>query len=90
MKDIKTFKEYRLTEDNKQEVIMVEEFKKHVKDGYIPDQIVFGTKEGTSSTPNQYLTDREKQVMLSTLQWLGSHVGQCYLRDCGLLNEFKY
>lgn len=90
MKNIKTFKEYRLTEDNKQEIVMINQFKNDVKDGNIPDLIVFGVREGASTQPKEYLTDREKQVMLSTLQWLGSHVGQCYLRDCGLLNEFKY
>lgn len=90
MKDIESFNKHRLNDKNKQELIQVETAKK-VLIGLNPDLIIFGTKQGsTSDMPNDYLTDREKQIMLTTLQWLGSHVGQCYLRDCGLLNEFKY
>ncbi len=33
--------------------------------------------------PNEYLTDREKQIMISTIQWLGSPVGTGFLEKCG-------
>ena len=33
--------------------------------------------------PAEYLTDREKQIMISTIQWLGSPVGQGFLEKCG-------
>jgi len=31
----------------------------------------------------EYLTKREKEIMISTIQWLGSPVGQSFLNDCG-------
>lgn len=42
------------------------------------DLIVFG-----HGKPLDYLTDREKQIVLSTVQWLGSPVGQGFLNNCG-------
>lgn len=33
--------------------------------------------------PTEFLTDREKQIMISTIQWLGSPVGQGFLNYCG-------
>ncbi len=29
------------------------------------------------------LSDRDRQVAATVVQWLGSHVGQCFLRDLG-------
>ncbi len=89
MENTESFNKHRLNDKNKQEVIQVDVAKKTFKNE-IPDLIVFGTKQGTSGTPKEYLTDREKQIMLTTLQWLGSHVGQSYLKECGLLTEFRY
>jgi len=44
--------------------------------------IVFG--HGSNSfSPLDYLSDREKQIVLSTIQWLGSSVGQGFLNNCG-------
>lgn len=34
--------------------------------------------------PLDTLSDRERQIMINTIQWLGSPVGQSFLRDCGL------
>ncbi len=46
------------------------------------DLIIFG--HGSNSfRPLDYLSDREKQIVLSTIQWLGSPVGQGFLRECG-------
>jgi hypothetical protein len=46
------------------------------------DLIVFG--HGSNSfRPLDYLSDREKQIVLSTVQWLGSPVGMGFLNNCG-------
>jgi hypothetical protein len=46
------------------------------------DLIIFG--HGSNSfRPLDHLSDREKQIVLSTVQWLGSPVGQGFLRECG-------
>lgn len=41
------------------------------------DRLVFG--HDNNHFPNDNLSDRE----ISTIQWLGSPVGQGFLRDCG-------
>lgn len=77
-----TFKGHRLSQ-NPMELKHLEVFKQKVDGKYSPnamDFLVFG-QEGSS--PKDFLTDREKQIVYSTIQWLGSHVGECYLRDCG-------
>jgi hypothetical protein len=52
------------------------------------DNIFFGTGKG-GVRPADHLTDREKQIVLSTIQWLGSPVGQGFLNDCGFDKEKK-
>lgn len=52
------------------------------------DRLVFG-HPSNSFDPNDYLSDREKQIVISTIQWLGSPVGQGFLRDCGFKLENK-
>lgn len=89
MKNIESLNKHRLNDQNKQEVVMVEVAQKMLTHS-MPDQIIYGTKLGSLSMPNDYLTDKEKQIMLTTLQWLGSHVGQSYLKECNLLSEYKY
>ena len=44
-------------------------------------RIVFGTYYGTA--PNDYLNPKEEKIVVSTIQWLGSPIGQNFLRDCG-------
>ena len=89
MENTESFNKHRLTEKNKQEVTNVAVAKEILCDEKaIADQIIFGTDK--YGHPNEYLTEREKQIMLTTLQWLGSSVGQSYLQQCGLLKEFKY
>lgn len=37
--------------------------------------------------PDRYLTDEESALVVSTIQWLGSPVGQSFLRDNGFKRE---
>ena len=48
--------------------------------------IIFGPADSNSTYPADYLSDREKQIVLSTVQWMGSPVGQHFLQE----NGFKY
>ncbi len=43
--------------------------------------IVFG--DNGSMNPVNYLTNEEKQIVISTIQWLGSPVGKYFLSQCG-------
>jgi len=35
------------------------------------------------TAPSEYLTPREESIVISTIQWLGSPVGQNFLREMG-------
>jgi hypothetical protein len=78
---MKSLKEYRL-KTNPQEKVFVDKFIKQFNNNNNPDLIVFGHSE-KSMSPNDYLTDREKDIVLSVIQWLGSPVGQGFLDTCG-------
>ena len=80
---MKSFKEHRF-ERNPQEKIFVDEFIKQHSENNDPDLIVFGHPSNTP-TPNDYLSDREKNIVISTIQWLGSPVGQGFLNSCGFV-----
>lgn len=80
----KTFKPYRLKEDDNYynlEVKYVKQFEKEFSKNRRIDLMVFGQKEGTSMEPNDYLTDREMKIVLSTIQWLGTPVGQGFIKE---------
>lgn len=77
---VEIFKEYRF-ENNPHEKLFVEAFLRDCAKNHM-DLIVFGSKSD-GMKPSDYLTDREKSIVVSTIQWLGSPVGQCFLRDCG-------
>jgi hypothetical protein len=78
---MKSFKEYRF-ENNPQEKIFVEQFIKDHEFYNDIDLIIFG-HPSNSMTPKDYLSDREKNIVVSTIQWLGSPVGQHFLYSCG-------
>jgi hypothetical protein len=76
-----TFKEHRF-ENNPQEKIFVDKFIEQHNTSVDPDLIVFGHLNNSMS-PKDYLSDREKNIVLSVIQWLGSPVGQNFLESCG-------
>ena len=45
--------------------------------------IVFGWSNGTQTIPNEYLSEREEDICLNIVQWLGTPVGQSFLSNCG-------
>lgn len=47
------------------------------------DLLVFPSSVGNDTLPSDYLTDREKRIVISTIQWLGSPVGKGFLSSCG-------
>lgn len=50
------------------------------------DLIIFGTKKSNFSagaSPDDYLTDREKRIVGSLLQWLGTPIGISFLHEAG-------
>lgn len=78
---MKSLKQHRFGQ-NPQEKILVDEFTKQFSRDVTVDLIVFGHPPD-SVNPKDYLSDRERDIVVSTIQWLGSHVGECFLESCG-------
>ena len=53
--------------------------------------IVFGHLESPSGTkPDGNLNERERKIVVSTVQWLGSPVGHSFLRSVGYYEEEEF
>ena len=78
------FKPYRLI-DNPKEKELHNKFIERFDNGYGMDTIVYPSHHGdySASLPSDILTYKEQRIMISTIQWLGSHVGEAFLRECG-------
>jgi len=87
--DIDGYKTYR-HEQNPEEKKFHDNFKSHVKwSSDIMDQIAMPQLAVGVEKREPPLTKREKRIMLSTIQWLGSPVGQTFLRDNGYSKDEK-
>lgn len=73
-------KEYRF-KSNPLEKKFVDTFLDHFEKRNTMDLIIFG-HGSESMEPKDYLSEREESIVVSTIQWLGSPVGQ------GFLNEY--
>ena len=82
---MESFKAHRF-ENNLQEKVFVDEFIKLHSQNLDPDMIVFG-HQSNSMIPKDYLSDREENIVLSVIQWLGSPVGQGFLDCCGFVRK---
>lgn len=77
---MKSLKPYRFADNPKEKELFdtfVDEYYKNW------NLIVFGQRDGVGNYPDGYLTEREENIVASTIQWLGSHVGQGFLKECG-------
>lgn len=80
MEGLKTYRHDNNPLEKKIHDIFVKEYAES-KNGVAMEQIVMPI-DGNGN-PEEYLTDREKQIMITTIQWLGSPVGQGFLENCG-------
>lgn len=84
------FKDYRLKENDEyyaKEIKALEVFNERTYLENI-DLIVFGQKPGTSMEANDNLTERERKIVLSTIQWLGTPVGQSFLEEITQVKKY--
>lgn len=86
----KSPKEYRFA-DNPEEQKFFELASKSFAQGYINihkslGYIIHGVDAGTHY-PKKYATEEEVHTFLMTIQWLGSPVGQGFLRDAGYVKK---
>lgn len=77
---MESFKSHRF-DQNPKEKELVEKFLESYSDYGMTDLIVFG--HTPNGTPLDRLSEREVNIVLSTIQWLGSPVGQGFLKSCG-------
>jgi len=88
MCEIKTFNEHRRSSNPQEDKMFEVACKWKKQNNIIFDQAVLGVTQ--RGEPKDYLSDRENSIVFSTLQWLGSPVGQGFLRECGYeLNPTK-
>jgi hypothetical protein len=83
---MKTNKEYRF-KDNPTEKEFHDKFKAMFEHDNMAKNtlsaIVFGWGNDSQTYPKDYLTDREENICLNLIQWLGSPVGEGFLDSCG-------
>lgn len=82
---MKSNKTYRF-KDNPQEKIFHDKFLQEFERGnglHRLSGIVFGWEDSAQRWPKSYLTEREADICINLIQWLGSPVGQSFLEECG-------
>lgn len=85
---IKEFSKKYRHESDPLEKELHDAFLKHLNDNQgslSASRIAFPTLDG--STPVSFVDEREEQIMINTIQWLGSSVGQGFLRDLGYVKK---
>lgn len=83
------FKTYRHAE-NPREKELHDEFIKENSERDM-DYIVFGHLNSPSGAkPDDYLNERERRIVVSTIQWLASPVGTHFLRTVGYCEEIEF
>jgi hypothetical protein len=81
---MKSNKEYRF-QNNPKEQELHDKFKaKFERDNTTLSAIIFGWN---NSYPKEYLSEREEDICLNLIQWLGSPVGQGFLEECGFVHK---
>jgi hypothetical protein len=87
---MQTNKEYRFA-DNPKEKEFHDNFKEMFEHNSMAkitlSSIVFGWKDGRQDYPKEYLSDKEENICLNLIQWLGSPVGQGFLDKCGFVQK---
>lgn len=82
--EMEGFKTYRHATNPKEKELHDRFLNEHILHKHTPvDLLVFSPKNEAQTVAVDELTDREKRIMLSTIQWLGSPCGQGFLLDCG-------
>lgn len=86
---MKGFKTYRHA-DNPREEALHSKFIEMFTDKDM-DFIIFGNlNDKSGKIPNDNLTVREQRIVISTVQWLGSSLGQSFIRSLGYCEEKEY
>lgn len=77
-------KTYRHEQNPKEKELHDKFIKEFLKNKNSMEQISMPLNE--RGNPIECLSKKEKEIMISTIQWLGSPVGQSFLNECGFVN----
>lgn len=84
---MKSNKEYRF-KYNPKEKEFHDKFKEMFENNNIVlSAMIYGWENDRQNYPKEYLTDKEEDICLNLIQWLGSPVGQGFLDSCGFVNK---
>lgn len=84
--DLKSIKTYRHNSNPEEKLFHDNFIEMFYRDGSVRktlSAIVNGWSDTRQNTPEKYLSDKEEVVCINIIQWLGSPVGQGFLRNCG-------
>jgi hypothetical protein len=77
------FRPYRISDEmNKKELIVQEITKDLAWNPNLLEQIA-----AVENTDNKYLSERERGIVLSVLQWMGTHVGSFFIEKVNLIEK---
>lgn len=87
---MKSNKEYRFIDNPKEKELhdkFIEMFTSDSSERNALSSIIFGWENDRQDYPKKYLTEDEENICLNMIQWLGSPVGQSFLKECGFSLE---
>lgn len=83
---MKSNKQYRFKQNPKEEEFhnkFIEMFADARVSNNALSSIVYGWANDGQNYPKEYLSEKEEDICLNLIQWLGSPVGQGFLESCG-------
>lgn len=83
---MKSNKEYRFKDNPKEQEFhdnFIDMFKYDKSANNTLSAIVFGWENDRQQYPKEYLSEKEEDICVNIIQWLGSPVGQGFLNRCG-------
>lgn len=83
---MKSLKPYRFNSNPSEKQISDSFIKLCAESHEMVDLIVFG-QSFDNNRPNDFLSDREKDIVVSTIQWLQTPVGLKFLENNGFTNK---
>lgn len=81
---MESFKTYRHKSNPKEKELHDKFLEEHISDKNCSiDLLIFEPANDAQTYAVDSLSEREKRIMLGTIQWLGSPVGRYFLGSCG-------
>ena len=87
---MKSNKEYRFKDNPKEQEFhdkFKEMFEERGRTYKTLSAIIFGWEDDRQLYLKEFLTEKEEDICLNLIQWLGSPVGQGFLDSCGFVSK---